>query len=72
MFEYEREKGKAIAQMPPPEKGKLIARMMFGQHAEQAQMALFMLLGAWGVLTGPPPGADPGGPPPGAPPPGHS
>jgi hypothetical protein len=66
MLEQEKEKGKAIARMPPPERNKLVARMMFGENWEQAQMALFMLMGAWGVAPGPPPGA--GGAPPGAPP----
>jgi hypothetical protein len=66
MMEQEKEKGRAIAQMPPPERGKLVARMMFGQGWEQAQMAMLMLMGAWGVAPGPPPGAE--GPPPGAPP----
>ena len=70
MLEHEKEKGKAIAHMPPPGRNRLVARMMFGESAEQAQMAMFMLMGAWGVAPGPPPGA--GGPPPGAgEPPGH-
>jgi len=37
MLEQEKEKGKAIARMPPPERNKLTARMTFGQGAEQAQ-----------------------------------
>jgi hypothetical protein len=53
-----------------------VARIMFGESAEQAQMAMFMLMGSWGIAPGPPPGAGgppPGGPPPGGPPPtGHS
>lgn len=65
MLEQEKEKGKAIARMPPPERNKLIARMMFGEGAAQAQMAMFMLMGMWGIAPGPPPGA---GGPPGAPP----
>jgi hypothetical protein len=64
MLEKEKERGKAIGQMPPPERGKLVARMMFGEDWEQAQMAMFMLMGAWGIAPGPPPGA--GGPPPGS------
>jgi hypothetical protein len=57
VIDEEKEKGRAIAQMPPPERGKLIARMMFGQHWEEAQMTMFMLMAAWGVAPGPPPGA---------------
>jgi hypothetical protein len=49
--------------MEPPERGKLTARMMFGESAEQAQMAMFMLMGSWGIAPpGPPP--DPPGTPP--------
>lgn len=74
MLEQEKEKGKAIAHMPPPERNKLTARMMFGEGAEQAQGAMFMLMGMWGIAPGPPPGAGgppgPGGPPAGGPPPG--
>jgi hypothetical protein len=66
MLEQEKEKGKGIAHMPPPERNKLVARMMFGESWEQAQMGMFALMGAWGVAPGPPPGA--GGPPPGGPP----
>jgi hypothetical protein len=66
MQDREKARGRAIGQMPPPERNRLIARMMFGEDWEQAQMAMFMLMGAWGVAPGPPPGA--GGPPPGAPP----
>jgi hypothetical protein len=69
MLEQEKEKGRAIARMPPPERNKLVARMMFGEGAEQAQMAIFMLMGMWGIAPGPPPGADG---PPGAPPVGSS
>jgi hypothetical protein len=61
MLEQEKEKGKAIAQMPPPERSKLIARMMFGEKWEQAQLAMFMLMGAWGIAPGPPPGGPPQG-----------
>lgn len=70
MLENEKERGRAIGQMPPPERNRLAARMMFGEGWEHAQMAMFMLMGAWGVAPGPPPGA--GGPPPGhgGPPPG--
>jgi hypothetical protein len=68
MQEKEKERGRAIGRMPPPERNKLLARMMFGETGEQAQMAFFMLMGAWGVAPGPPPGA---GGPPGGPPPGH-
>jgi hypothetical protein len=66
MQENEKERGKGIGQLPPPERNKLIARMMFGDDWEMAQMAMFMLMGAWGVAPPPPPGA--GGPPPGPPP----
>jgi hypothetical protein len=49
--------------------------MMFGESAEQAQMAMFMLMGMWGVAPGPPPGAGgppgPGGPAGAGPPAGH-
>jgi len=66
MFEVEKAKGKAIAHLPPPERNKLIARMMFGEAAPMAQMGMFMLLGSWGIApAGPPPGA---GGPPGTPP----
>ena len=65
MLEQEKEKGRAIAHMPPPERNKLVARMMFGESWEQAQIAMFALMGAWGVAPGPPPGL--GGPPPGGP-----
>jgi hypothetical protein len=70
MFEAEKERGKALAHLPPPELDKLIARMMFGQAAPQAQMGMFMLMGSWGIAPGPPPGAGgpPNGPPPGGPP----
>jgi hypothetical protein len=65
MLEHEKERGKAIAEMPPPERNKLVARMMFGEHWEHAQMAMFMLMGAWGVAPAPPGGGPPGteGPP---------
>jgi hypothetical protein len=64
MLEEQKERGRKIAQMPPPERNQFIARMMFGDDAEKAQMALFMLMGSWGIAPpGPPPGA--GGPPPG-------
>jgi hypothetical protein len=66
MLEQEKEKGRAIARMPPPERNNLVARMMFGESWEQAQMAMFALMGAWGVAPGPPPGA--GGPPHSGPP----
>jgi len=74
MLENEKERGKALAHLPPSEASRLIRRMMFGKSAEQAQMAMFMLMGQWGVLPpGPPPGAEgpPGhaGGPPGSPPP---
>jgi len=68
MLEQEKEKGKAIARMAPPERNKLTARMMFGEGANQVQGAMFMLMGMWGIAPGPPPGA--GGPPAGGPPPG--
>ena len=68
MLEDEKARGRAIAHLPPPERNKLVARIMFGKSAEQAQMAMFMLMGSWGIAPGPPPGA--GGPPPGGPPPG--
>jgi hypothetical protein len=61
MIEQEKERGKAIGQMPPPERNKLIARMMFGEEWPQAQMAMFVLMGAWGVAPEPPPGAPPHG-----------
>jgi len=70
MYEADKEKGKALAHMPPPERNKLVARLMFGQSAAQATMAMFMLMGAWGIAPpGPPPGAHgpPGGPPGGSP-----
>jgi hypothetical protein len=54
--------------MPPSERNKLLARMMFGEDWQQAQMAMFMLMGAWGVAPGPPPGGPPHGPGPGGPP----
>jgi hypothetical protein len=63
MLEQEKQKGKAIAKMSPPERNALIARMMFGKHWQEAQMAMFMLMGAWGVAPTPPPGAPAGGPP---------
>ncbi|MGD8794668.1 MAG: hypothetical protein PVF47_19115 [Anaerolineae bacterium] len=63
MIEKEKERGRAIAHMPPPERNELLARMMFGEDWPQAQMAIFMLMGAWGIAPGPPPGAGPGGPP---------
>lgn len=70
MMEHEKEKGKAIAHMPPPARNQLVARMMFGEAVEQAQMGLFMLMGAWGVAPPGPPGGPPGpgGPPHGSPP----
>lgn len=75
MLEHEKEKGKALAHLPPSERNKLLARMMFGESAEQAQMAMFMLMGMWGVAPGPPPGAGgppgPGGPAGAGPPAGH-
>ncbi|MBC7261118.1 MAG: hypothetical protein H5T63_03810 [Chloroflexi bacterium] len=66
MLEEEKEKGKAIAKLPPAERNKLIARMMFGEGAPQAQMAMFMLMGAWGIAPPGPPGGPhgPEGPPP--------
>ena len=71
MLEQEKEKGRAIAHLPPPERNELTARMMFGESAGQAQMAMFMLMGMWGIAPGPPPGVGgppgPGGPPPGGP-----
>lgn len=76
MLEEEKERGKAIAKMPPAERSKLVARMMFGESASVAPMALFMLMGAWGVAPPGPPGGPPGGGhgpggPPGGPPPEH-
>jgi hypothetical protein len=63
MLDQEKERGRAIGRMPPQERNNLVARMMFGQAWEHAQMAIFMLMGAWGVAPqGPPPGH--GGPPP--------
>jgi hypothetical protein len=56
MQEKEKERGRAIGRMPPPERNKLLARMMFGETGEQAQMAFFMLMGAWGVARGRRPG----------------
>nr|MBC7245628.1 hypothetical protein [Chloroflexota bacterium] len=70
MLEEEKEKGKAIAKLPPAERNKLIARMMFGEAAPQAQIAMFMLMGAWGIAPPGPPGGPPGGPH-GGPPPQH-
>ena len=61
MLENEKERGRSIVHMPPPARNGLIARMMFGESAEQAQQGMFMLMGMWGVAPGPPPGA--GGPP---------
>jgi len=61
MLEEEKAKGKALAHLPPPERNKRIARLMFGESAAQAQMAMFMLMGSWGIAPGPPPGPD--GPP---------
>ena len=69
MMEQEKERGRAIGRMPPPERNKLLARMMFGEDWPVAQMAMFILMGSWGVAPGPPPGA--GGPPPGPPPQGN-
>jgi hypothetical protein len=67
MMEKEKERGRAIGRMPPPERNKLVARMMFGEEWPVAQMAMFVLMGSWGVApSGPPPGAS--GPPPGGPP----
>jgi hypothetical protein len=66
-MEREKERGRAIAQMPPPERSKLLAKLMFGQQVEQAQVAMFMLMGAWGIAPGPPSGAGHEGPPPGVP-----
>jgi hypothetical protein len=63
VVEKEKQRGKAIGQMPPPARNELIARMMFGKDWQKAQMAMFMLMGAWGIAPGPPPGAE--GPPPG-------
>jgi hypothetical protein len=63
VVEKEKERGQAIGQMPPPARNELIARMMFGEDWQKAQMAMFMLMGAWGIAPGPPPGAE--GPPPG-------
>ncbi|MGQ9494245.1 MAG: hypothetical protein ACUVR2_10875 [Anaerolineae bacterium] len=76
MLEEEKERGKAIAKMPLAERNKLVARMMFGEAAPQAQMVLFMLMGAWGVAPPGPPGGPPGGAhgaggSPGGPPPQH-
>ena len=63
MLEHEKERGRTIGRLSPPERNELVARMMFGQGWQQAQMAMFMLMGAWGVApAGPPPGS--GGPPP--------
>jgi hypothetical protein len=70
VLENEKEKGRSLAHLPPPERNKLVARMMFGENAEQAQQGMFMLMGMWGVALGPPPGAE--GPPAGAPPAGPS
>lgn len=70
MLENEKEKGRSLAHLPPPERNKLVARMMFGENAEQAQQGMFMLMGMWGVAPGPPPGAE--GPPAGGPPAGPS
>jgi hypothetical protein len=66
VLEKEKEKGRSLAHLPPPERNKLVARMMFGETAEQAQQGMFMLMGMWGVAPGPPPGAE--GPPAGGPP----
>lgn len=66
MLENEKEKGRSLAHLPPPERNRRIARMMFGENAEQAQQGMFMLMGMWGVAPGPPPGA--AGPPAGGPP----
>jgi len=66
MLEEEKAKGRALAHLPPPERNKRIARMMFGESAAQAQMAMFMLMGSWGIAPEPPSGA--GGPPMGKPP----
>ncbi len=60
MLENEKQRGRSIVHMPPPARNGLIARMMFGESAEQAQQGMFMLMGMWGVAPGPPPGA--GGP----------
>jgi hypothetical protein len=60
VVEKDKERGRAVAHMPPPERNALVARMMFGENWQQAQGAMFMLMGAWGVAPGPPPGA--GGP----------
>jgi hypothetical protein len=49
MQEQEKERGKAIGQMPPPARNELVVRMMFGQDWEVTQIAMFMLMGAWGV-----------------------
>jgi hypothetical protein len=79
VLEKEKERGRAIAQAPPPERNKIIAQMMFGENWQRAQMAMFMLMGSWGIAPGPPPGAGgppgadgpppgEGGPPPGVPP----
>jgi hypothetical protein len=71
MLENEKERGRSIVRMPPPARNGLIARMMFGEAAEQAQGGMFMLMGMWGVAPGPPPGAGgPGGGPGQAGPPG--
>jgi hypothetical protein len=71
VVEQEKERGRAIAHMPPPERNMLVARMMFGEDWPVAQMAMFMLMGSWGVAPPPPPGAGHGGPPgAGGPPPG--
>jgi hypothetical protein len=62
MLEQEKERGRAIGRMSPPERNELVARTMFGEGWQQAQMAMFMLMGAWGVAPpGPPP--DHGNPP---------
>ncbi len=44
MLEDEKERGKALAHLSLPERNRLIRRMMFGESAEQAQMAMFMLI----------------------------
>ena len=46
MMEKEKERGRAISRMPPPERNKLLARMMFGEDWPTAQMAMFMLMGS--------------------------
>jgi hypothetical protein len=70
VLEREKDRGRSFAHLPPPERNKMIARMMFGENAERAQQGMFMLMGMWGVAPGPPPGAD--GPPAGGPPAGPS